>query len=136
MDALGFTTNDLDANRSGYMTAGQEELLKVGRLEAGAKYALIALLFCVILIAGLLSLSSGNQNTIYVVMGFGIFGLIAIGVIVVAVMEWRNFTLDIREGQASMVTGPFTLAALKAGRDSTHYKIKIHDLVFDISESA
>lgn len=135
MDAIGFTEEDLEANRNEYITKKQR--LRLDRERNAWKFLMtLAMLACPIGIAA--AIWDGIRIHDTVASRLGIIGLIIIITTGLGIYTWlhkRRFNADLYKGEVGVTSGQVKCYS-QLKKDGWHYSIKTQDVYFsDIPQS-
>ncbi len=129
MDTIGFTEEDLEANRNEYITKKQRMRLDRER-NAWKSLMTLAILACPIGIV--IAIWDGIRIHDTVASRIGIIGLINIITTGIAIYTWlnkRRFNADLYKGEVSVTSGHIKLYS-QLKKDGWHYSIKTQDVYF------
>jgi hypothetical protein len=134
MQAIGFTEEDLEANREGYMSKRQRSRLYAKRSSWGIRTILavgITLFLCVSAII------DGNRIGDTVSSRLAIIGLICIvggSAVVYTRLKGANFTADLWKGEIHIIEGRVVLDVSNQGNRGDFYTVRIDDTTFAINK--
>jgi hypothetical protein len=133
MDILGFTANDLAANRNGHLSASQEAKLwrKLSAIFAG--YGLIAMGFIVFFLYSVADASREPFNAASLISVF-VSGAGSVVFLTVIIYQWSQVQQDLNKGQAVSVEGKVALRVMETR--TPRYKLQLRNLELEIPKSA
>jgi hypothetical protein len=129
MDAIGFTEEDLEANRNEYITKKQRMRLDRER-NAWKSLRVLAMLACPIGI--IIAIWDGIRIHDTVASRIGISGFIIVMTTGIATYTWlkmRGFSADLYKGEVSVISGQVKLRS-EFHRNGWHYSVKIQNVKF------
>lgn len=135
MEVLGFTAEDLQANREGYLTKVQRERLNSQRRSSQFDY----LFLFIVPLAGAALLMLADGASVGTTMFIGLAILLAYGIFnsVMRYSSYRQFDADLYKGNIQAVEGEIRKnSAFSLGRslDET-FRIEIGKLSFPVKET-
>jgi len=135
MQVLGFTPDDLEANRAGRMSAMQHYRL---RLQRRRSIFLGALVLLVVTLIASLSIFAGSRQD-----GSAILTVIGIGVTIcnaalmgVVVRHWLRLTMDIRDETVQMTSGALERVIKPVTRRVVNTLIRVDGMEIMVSKEA
>lgn len=135
MQALGFTPDDLAANRAGKLSAMQDYVLRVRRRRS-IGVGVLVLLFNVFIASLLIFIGSRDGGSVILtLLGIGVT-ICSAALMGLFTRYWLRLSADIRGGTVQTATGPLERVIKPVSRSVVNYMIRVEAVEVFISKEA
>jgi hypothetical protein len=134
ISVLGFTADDLAANRDGKISDSQKVYLRSYRLLQARAYFVFGLFLLLIAAVPGLRYFRSTVRDGYDLLGAVVFFAFALLLIGLGVNRWRRVQKDIQNGVVNNANGTARLHIKRAGRGHYEYKLRVEGQEFDLSK--